>query len=367
MTGPAITPDLTPTVAARWPRRVRFLRARGGQLSLRVDLSAIAATIGLTFVAFTVAVFSLGVSTTDTPNLGMWQTVQVLTGQVSGDPADHVASVLPAVTIAILGGASLALSGAIFQTMTRNPLGSPDIIGFTTGANTGALVSMLVLNLGSTGATLGALIGAIGTAIVVYLLGMRDGQSSSTLIVVGIGISAMLMAFNGYLIATSNIQNAAAAASWGVGNLQDLQMSDITPVVIALAVLVPALIFVAPQMRMLELGTDSAQSKGVNTSRTQILLLLIGVGFAAVTTAVAGPVAFVALVAPQLAARLTPSAGIPLATTAAVGAALLVSSDAIARTILAPDTQLPVGVVTTAFGGLYLLGLLITQSRKKAG
>lgn len=355
-----------PWNAARWPRRIRFARSKSARLSMRIDLSAVAASLLLTVIALVVAVWSLGVSTTDTPNLGMWQTVKILAGQVTGAPAEHVASVLPAVTIAVLGGASLALSGAIFQTMTRNPLGSPDIIGFTTGANTGALVALLVIGTGSGGATIGALVGAVCTAAAVWLLGMRPGNGSATLIVVGIGISAMLMAFNGYLIATSNVQNAAAAASWGVGNLQDLQMSDVVPVAIALVVLVPALIIMAPRMRMLELSADSAQSTGVDAQRTQVVLLLIGVGFAAATTAVAGPVAFVALVAPQLAARLTPSAGIPLCTSAAVGAALLVSSDAIARTVLAPDTQLPVGVVTTAFGGLYLLGLLIAQSRRSA-
>ncbi|WP_018157593.1 FecCD family ABC transporter permease [Demetria terragena] len=354
------------SASARWPGRIRFLRNKTGSLSVRVDISAVLASLLLTVFALLVSVWSLGVSTTDTPSLGMLKTLQVLTGQVSGDAADHVATVLPSVTIALLGGASLALSGAIFQTITRNPLGSPDIIGFTTGANTGALVALLVIGAGSTGATAGALIGALGTAVAVYLLGMRPGSSSTTLIVVGIGISAMLMAFNGYLIATSNVQNAAAAASWGVGNLADLEMSEVVPVLVTLAVLVPALIYMAPRMRMLELGHDSAQSKGVDSQRTQLLLLLIGVGFAAATTAIAGPVAFVALVAPQLAARLTPSAGIPLVTSAAVGAALLVSSDAIARTILAPDTQLPVGVVTTTFGGIYLLGLLIAQSRKRS-
>lgn len=351
---------------AAWPRRIRFLRSSSAAFSVRIDLAAAVATVLLTLLALLIAVWSLGVSTTDTPSLGIWQTLKILAGQVTGDPAEHVAAVLPGVTIALLGGASLALSGAIFQTMTRNPLGSPDIIGFTTGANTGALVALLVIGTGSSGGTVGALVGALVTAAVVYLLGMRPGQSSTTLIVVGVGISAMLMAFNGYLIATSNIQNAAAAASWGVGNLQDLQMSDVLPVAVALAVLVPSLILIAPRMRMLELGVDSAQCKGVHAERTQLLLMVIGVGFAAATTAVAGPVAFVALVAPQLAARLTPSAGIPLCTSAAVGGALLVSSDAIARTVLAPDTQLPVGVVTTAFGGVYLLGLLITQSRKRA-
>ncbi|WP_233444459.1 iron chelate uptake ABC transporter family permease subunit [Nocardia puris] len=119
-----------------------------------------------------VGVVALGASTTDTPGLGFVEVIRVLTGQIGGTPANHVATWLPVVVTAALGGASLALSGAIFQTITRNPLGSPDIIGFTTGANTGALVAMLVLGLGSGGATLGALVGCLLTALVAPA---RDG------------------------------------------------------------------------------------------------------------------------------------------------------------------------------------------------
>ncbi|MFC9877176.1 FecCD family ABC transporter permease [Nocardia salmonicida] len=350
--------------SARWPRRVRFVRIPAIGLSLRVDVVSVAITVALLVVTAVVGIWSLGASTTRAPSLGFVQVVEVLTGRVGGAPANHVATWLPVVLTAVLGGASLALSGAIFQTITRNPLGSPDIIGFTTGANTGALVAMLVLGLGSGGATIGALLGCLLTAIVVYFLGMRGGTADFRFIIVGIGVSAMLLSFNGYLIATSDVQNAGVAAAWGMGNLRDLTMADTIPVLVTLAVLVPALIVVAPRMRMFELGTDSARSKGVDTARTQVILLVIGVGFAAATTAIVGPIAFVALVAPQVAARITPSAGIPLVTSAAVGATLLVSSEAIARTILAPQTMLPVGVVTTSLGGVYLLFLLLAQSRK---
>ncbi len=350
--------------AARWPRRVRFLRIHRLGIGVRVDLVSAAITAALVLVTAVVGVRSLGASTTGTPGLGFVEVLRVLAGQVGGSAADHVAGWLPVVVTAILGGASLALSGAIFQTLTRNPLGSPDIIGFTTGANTGALVAMLVLGLGSGGATAGALLGCLGTALIVYFLGMRGGTGNYRFIIVGIGVSAMLLSFNGYLVATADVQNAGAAAAWGMGNLRDLSMADTVPVFVTLAVLVPALLVVAPRMRMFELGTDSAASKGVDTERTQMLLLVIGVGFAAATTAIAGPIAFVALVAPQVAARITPSPGIPLVTSAAVGATLLVSSEVAARTILAPQTQLPVGVVTTSLGGVYLLFLLLAQSRK---
>ncbi|UQE75190.1 iron chelate uptake ABC transporter family permease subunit [Gordonia sp. PP30] len=354
--------ETTAPPPAPWPRRIRFLRL--GPVSLKIDLLATAVTVVLVVATALIALWSLGISTTSSPNLGLGEIFRVLAGLQSGSAADRVVAAAPAVIVAVLGGISLALSGAIFQTVTRNPLGSPDIIGFTTGAYTGALVAMLVFGLGSAGTTVGALIGCLATGVAVYFLGMRGGTGNYRFIVVGIGISAMLVSFNGYLVATADVQNAGSAAAWGMGNLRDLTMSETVPVFVVLAILLPVLAVVTPRMRMFELGADSAQSKGVNTGRTELLLLVVGVGFAAATTSVAGPIAFVALVAPQLAARLTPSAGIPLVTSAAVGATLLVSSDAIARTVLAPTTQLPVGVVTTALGGVYLLFLLMAQARK---
>ncbi|WP_084351259.1 FecCD family ABC transporter permease [Millisia brevis] len=349
-------------VPAQWPRRIRFLRIGG--ISLKIDLATVAITVALLLIALVVGTWALGVSTTASPHLRFGEILGVLVGQVAGDPAKRVAAALPAVLVAALGGASLALSGGIFQTITRNPLGSPDIIGFTTGAYTGALIALLVLNAGSSGAMIGALLGSLLTGVAVYWFGMRGGTGGYRLVVVGVGIAAMLTAFNGYLIATSNLQNAASAAAWGIGNLRDLRMADTVPILITLLILVPLLVIVAPRMRMFELGPDSAQSKGVDVGRARLYLLLLGVGFAAATTAVAGPIAFVALVAPQVAARISPAPGIPLVTSAAVGAALLVICDTIARTILAPTTQLPVGVVTTAVGGAYLLGLLLVQARK---
>ena len=355
-----------PTVPAIWPRRIRFVTLSAGRISVKVDLRTLALTVLLTVVTVAVSVWSLGVGSAEGADLPVSRVIGAFTGTESEVVRRIVVEGrLPRVLVAVFGGAALALSGAIFQTLTRNPLGSPDIIGFTSGANTGALVAMLVLGLGYTGATFGSLIGGLLTGLAIYLLALKDGVHGTKLIVVGIGVSAMLVAFNGFLLVRARVENAASAAAWGQGIFDQLRFVDVIAVVTVLVVLIPALVVLTPSMRMFELGDDSAQSKGVHTGRVQIYLLLIGVGLVAVVTAVAGPIAFIALIAPQLAMRIARSPGIPMLTTAAVGASLLVLSDAIARTMLAP-VQLPVGVVTTALGGVYLLGLLIVQSRKAA-
>lgn len=271
---------------------------------------------------------------------------------------------LPRVVIAVVGGIALGLSGAIFQSITRNPLGSPDIIGFNSGAFTGALIVTLVVG-GNYAATVsGALIGGLATALVVYLLAWSRGVQGFRLIVIGIAISAVLNAFNDYLQLRADLNAAIAAASWGMGSLADLGWQEVVPVTIAVAVLVPLLALMSRRLGMLEFGDDIASALGIPVERTRLLLLVIGVALTATVTAVAGPIIFVALAAPQLARRLTRSAGITLVPSAAMGAALLLVSDVVAQRIIAP-AALPVGAVTVTLGGIYLIALLITQAGKR--
>ncbi|MET0353780.1 MAG: iron chelate uptake ABC transporter family permease subunit [Plantibacter flavus] len=271
---------------------------------------------------------------------------------------------LPRVVIAVVGGIALGLSGAIFQSITRNPLGSPDIIGFNSGAFTGALIVTLVVG-GNYAATVsGALIGGLATALVVYLLAWSRGVQGFRLIVIGIAISAVLNAFNDYLQLRADLNAAIAAASWGMGSLADLGWQDVVPMTIAVAVLVPLLALMSRRLGMLAFGDDIASALGIPVERTRLLLLVIGVALTATVTAVAGPIIFVALAAPQLARRLTKSAGITLVPSAAMGAALLLVSDVVAQRIIAP-AALPVGAVTVTLGGIYLIALLITQAGKR--
>ncbi|MBF4511783.1 iron chelate uptake ABC transporter family permease subunit [Plantibacter sp. VKM Ac-2885] len=271
---------------------------------------------------------------------------------------------LPRVVIAVVGGIALGLSGAIFQSITRNPLGSPDIIGFNSGAFTGALIVTLVVGGNYAAMVSGALIGGLATALVVYLLAWSRGVQGFRLIVIGIAISAVLNAFNDYLQLRADLNAAIAAASWGMGSLADLGWQDVVPVTIAVAFLVPLLALMSRRLGMLEFGDDIASALGIPVERTRLLLLVIGVALTATVTAVAGPIIFVALAAPQLARRLTKSAGITLVPSAAMGAALLLVSDVVAQRIIAP-AALPVGAVTVTLGGIYLIALLITQAGKR--
>nr|QIE08716.1 transport system permease protein [Nocardia sp.] len=270
---------------------------------------------------------------------------------------------LPRILLALALGAALGVSGAILQSVTRNPLGSPDIIGFSTGAYTGALLVILILGGGNFQTAAGAMIGGLGAALVIHLLALRHNVSGFRLIIVGIGVSAMLASVNTWLIMRADLDAAMSAAAWGAGSLNGLSWPQVAPTMIILAVLALAVIPAAPRLQILELGDDTARALGLDASRATGWLIALSVGFTSLATAVAGPIAFVALAAPHLARRLTRTPSIALAPAAVMGATLLITCDWIAQHAFAPTT-IPVGIVTGSMGGLYLAYLLVVEARR---
>ena len=279
-----------------WPGAI--LPLRRGRFSARVELRSVVVTALVVVGALGCAVWSL---TLGSAGLGVGDLVDALRGTADANTTRTLLQWrMPRTVFALFGGAALGAGGAVFQSITRNPLGSPDIIGFSTGAYTGALLVMLFGASGSLATSLGALAGGVLTGVVVYLFAYQRGVTGMRIIVVGIGVSLFLGAFNTWLLTTMRVERA---------------------------------------------------------------MLLIGVALVAVVTASAGPIAFVALAAPQLAMRLGGTPGVRILPSAALGALLLLASDMVARTVLAP-TQLPVGVVTLCVGGAYLVWLLASQGKR---
>ncbi len=340
----------------------RFAVVRGPTWSFVFDGHVARVTAVLAGLCLVTVLLSMLVGDTD---LSLRQVIGAIFGY--GSEADQRTVVqwrLPRVLLGLLGGIALAVSGAIFQSLTRNPLGSPDIMGFSTGAYTGALIAMIVVNASAAVTTAGALLGGFATALVVYLLAYRRGVHGMRLIIVGISVSAMLNAVNSYLLITAGREEAVSAASWGAGSLNGADWADVWLMLISIAVLIPFTVVYSRPLRLLEMGDDSASALGVRVERSRLILLTLGVGYVSFITALAGPISFVALAAPQLARRITSSAGVSLLAAAAVGALLLLVSDVIARVVIAPG-ELAVGVVTSCLGGAYLLWLLVNQARAR--
>ncbi|PRY23991.1 FecCD family ABC transporter permease [Pseudosporangium ferrugineum] len=341
-------------------RRVVTLRA-GRRVSGRFALRPALICLVLAVAALAVGVLALGTGEfTLTPG----QVLEALAGE--GTRAARLVVVdwrLPRVLLALIIGAALGLAGAIFQALTRNPLGSPDVIGFNTGAYTGVLIVTVFAGNGYYLVATGALAGGLITALLVYLLAFRRGVQGFRLIIVGIAVSAMLTSANQWFLIKMDLQAAYAASMWGQGSLNGLGWAQVTPVAAGVGVLCLVLIAYGPRLALLEMGDDAAAALGVRVEPVRLAYLIIGVALTAVATAAAGPVSFVALAAPQLARRLTGTPGIALVPSAAMGALLLMVSDWLAQRAFAP-TQLPVGVVTVSVGGLYFVWLLVRQARR---
>ncbi len=267
---------------------------------------------------------------------------------------------LPRLLFAILCGAALALSGGIFQSLTRNPLGSPDIIGFGMGAQFGVTITLLVLGLNTyLFKAAGALVGGMLTALLVYALAAKRTTSSFRLIVVGIGVSAGLGSLSSWILISVSVEQAMMVATWGAGSLASLGHEQFAPAALVFVVVACASLPLARTLPLLELGDDAAAALGVRPGRLRFWAMCAGVALMALVTAAAGPISFIALAAPQICQRLlrasSPMGTLPLMLT---GAALVVVSDAIAQLV-----GVPVGVVTVSLGGLYLAWLLAVQYR----
>ncbi|MBA2949928.1 FecCD family ABC transporter permease [Streptomyces himalayensis] len=340
--------------------RIRAVRSRG--LSVRLDIRALTVVVLLIVAALVASVVLIGTGDFPIPAADV---IRTLMGNGDAGQEFIVNELrLPRVLVGLLVGAALGLGGALFQSISRNPLGSPDVLGLGQGSTAGALI-MIVLFKGSAFQVAGgSLVGGLLTGLAIYVLAWKRGVHGYRLVLVGIGVSAVVTAVNGYLLTKADLVDAARAVVWMTGSLNGRGWEQVWPLLTLCAVLVPLVLVNARPLRMLEMGDDVAYALGVRVERTRMLLMLSAVLLTASATAAAGPVSFVALTAPQLSRRLTRSPGPNLVPAMCMGAALLIVADWASQRAFGAD-QLPVGVVTGVVGGVYLLWLLVTE--RKAG
>jgi len=292
--------------------------------------------------------------------IGTQEIWQVILGNAPSRAVEHVLIDirLPRLLVTIGAGAALGASGAVFQTISRNPLGSPDVIGFTAGAATGALIWIIVF--GGTGANvvLAAMAGALLTGVGVYLLARKDGRVSAyRLVLTGIGVGAVLHAINALLLVKGDLDVAISANLWLAGSVDGRDWGHVWPLWLGLIALMGPMLLGMRPLGMMEMGDDLAGPLGVPVERVRRWMLLGALILAALATSATGPIAFVALAAPQLARRLGRAPTQPLIGATLFGACLMLGADLLTR--VAPfDLTMPIGQVTGIIGGVYLIWLL---------
>ena len=337
-------------------RVIRRARVTGRARS--VTVSVVLAVVGFVLFCLSVSIGDFKVPLTDV--------VPAIFG--AGDPAAQfiVGELrLPRAVAGALVGAAFGLAGAMFQTLARNPLASPDFIGITSGASLAAVFGIVVLHASGNAIVAASFLGALASAAAIYLLAWKRGLSSYRLVLVGIGVAAAVDAGTAYLLTKARIYDVQSAVVWLTGSLNGRTWSDVKPLALGMLVLVPATLALGSALRLLMLGDDTAAGLGLRVERSRLLIVLVAVTLTALATSAAGPIEFVALLAAPIARRLV---GSPLALvpSALVGAVLVLAADVAARQAL-PTTNLPVGVVTGIIGAPYLLWLLARSNRVGSG
>ncbi|GAA1366995.1 iron chelate uptake ABC transporter family permease subunit [Arthrobacter rhombi] len=268
----------------------------------------------------------------------------------------------PRLVVAVGAGIALGLSGALFQSVTRNPLGSPDVIGVSAGAGAGAALFGLLLP-GTASIPLGSVLGA-AAAVGLVALGTGTGFGNPLrMILAGIGVSAMAAAFTQYVVYVVARDQATMLSAYLNGSLEARSWGHAATIGVILLVCAVPLALLSVPLALSEMGDDVAQALGSPAVTTRRWAVLLSVVLAGGAVAVAGPIAFISLTAPHIARRLARSGRPQLLLSGVTGALLLVVADLVAQQ--APWAKaLPVGILTLAIGGVYLGALLVREFRK---
>ncbi|CAN5310720.1 iron chelate uptake ABC transporter family permease subunit [soil metagenome] len=334
---------------------VSSVRARGRARHARVILALAGVSVVVAGISLAVGSYTVSV-----PDL-----VATLTGHGSSKDDFIVLQLrLPRVALGALVGLAFAVSGAIFQALLANPLASPDIIGITGGASAAAVAALLLGGASGFVVSASAFLGALIVAASIALLALRSGLNGYRFVLIGIGFAFIVRAILGYLLTRSDVREAHAALVWLVGSLGGASWQEIAVTAVCLAVLAPALVVLASRLRMLQLGDETAAGLGVGVTVSRVLLIGVAVGFAAVATAAAGPVAFVPFVAAPIARRLVGAGAPALVASALVGIVVVLVSDFIGQHLLPDGLQVPVGIVTGIIGTPLLIWLLVRSNRR---
>lgn len=358
----SVAPSLEGTAGRAGIRPAGYALVRAGRGSFLLHRRAAVTAVSLAVVLALVCVTYLSVGESFVPPS---EVLKVVFGQQSADRLVVGTLRLPRMVLGLLVGVAFGISGGLIQTVARNPLASPDIIGISQGA--GAL-TVGAMTFGVTSFTVLpylSIVGGLTAAALVYAFAWRGGLHATRFVLIGIGFAIALRSITTLFITKGDVLVAQQAQVWMTGSLNGRGYDEATPLLIVLIVMLPAVAWAAYAQRTVSMDDDTATALGVRLGGVRLGLVVLGVVLASVATGAAGPVDFVALLAPQISRRMTRTAQIPLLCSALMGAVIVVLGDLLARVVLAP-TELPVGVLTAAVGAPYLIWLII-RSRTAGG
>jgi iron complex transport system permease protein len=289
--------------------------------------------------------------------------VRVLLGEKVKGATFAVGTIrFPRMIAGVFAGFAFGVAGNVFQTMLRNPLANPNVIGITAGSSAAAVFCIIVLQASNMVVSIASIVGGLATVLAIFLLSKGSSFSIGRLILIGIGIQAMLDAVISYLLLIGQQHDIPTAMRWLSGSLNGSKMENFYPLLITVLIFVPIIIALGKRLDMLELGEQAATSLGIDTDKTRLALIISSVLIIALATATTGPIAFVAFLSGPIAKRLVGVGFSNIIPAGLVGIILVLASDLIGQ--FAFVARYPVGVITGILGAPYLIYLLIRMNRK---
>jgi iron complex transport system permease protein len=331
------------------------VRAKGLSILLPKRSAVAGAGLGVALLIACAASVAIGNGRTTgwTAISALWSADDVAAWQIV-----HVLR-LPRFVAGALAGAALGVAGCLIQTLARNRLATPDLVGVNDGATVGVLLTVLGSTTGTIGAWWAGPAGAIAAAALVVLLGGGLGSTGYRILVVGIGLSATVDSITELVLARQNLDAARGLFTWTLGYLNGRDYDVALPVGLGLAALLPIAVLAARRLRLLRFADDTAATLGISPGKVRLTALLAAVSLAGLGVGVGGPIAFVAMSAPIIAGRLAGPARVPVVVSALTGAVLVTIADTLGRSLGA--VEIPVGVLTSLLGGPFLLWVLLTR------
>lgn len=321
---------------------------------------AIIANVSLIVIVLCICIMMLLYGNT---NYSLDVVIRVLRGENIQGATFAIATLrLPRMLSGLLVGIAFGIAGNTFQTMLRNPLASPDIIGVTSGSSVAAVFCILVLGLSGPAVSIISVISGLLVSMLIYLLSKDISFSGSRLILIGIGIQAMLQAAISFLLLKASQYDVPGAMRWLSGSLNGMTMKGIPTLFIVVMVFGIISLLFTKYLQVLELGDEFATTLGIRLNLVRIILILSAVFLIAFATSTTGPIAFVAFLAGPIASKIVGRGSSNVLASGLVGALLVLSSDMIGQYVF--STRFPVGVITGILGAPYMLFLLICINRR---
>lgn len=321
---------------------------------------AIIANVSLIAIVLCICIMMLLYGNT---NYSLDVVIRVLRGENIQGATFAIATLrLPRMLSGLLVGIAFGIAGNTFQTMLRNPLASPDIIGVTSGSSVAAVFCILVLGLSGPAVSIISVISGLLVSMLIYLLSKDISFSGSRLILIGIGIQAMIQAAISFLLLKASQYDVPGAMRWLSGSLNGMTMKGIPTLFIVVMVFGIISLLFTKYLQVLELGDEFATTLGIRLNLVRIILILSAVFLIAFATSTTGPIAFVAFLAGPIASKIVGRGSSNVLASGLVGALLVLSSDMIGQYVF--STRFPVGVITGILGAPYMLFLLICINRR---